>query len=308
MIKAKLRRGAKRAFHGAFGLGERLGLHVTLVRYDQPVPDTRQLGESLWARPSEMVGVDLDDAGQLERLQRLVGRYRQEYEAIPRRSTGSPFEYFVDNDSFASVDGEMLYCMIRDLRPARMIEVGSGASTLLAALALRRNEQDGAPPCDYTVCDPFPRATVQMGVPGVSRLIKEPVQRVPLESFEGLGANDILFVDSSHVLQIGSDVQYEFLEVIPRLRPGVVVHVHDIFLPAEYPREWVMQEHRFWTEQYLLQAFLAFNREFEVLWAGSHMHLTHPSELQTAFSSYGRQRDPGSFWMRRRPDVRGVAS
>jgi hypothetical protein len=115
-----------------------------------------------------------------------------------------------------------------------------------------------------------------------------------------LGENDILFIDSTHVLRIGSDVQYEFLEVLPRLRPGVYVHIHDIFMPAEYPEAWVRREHRFWTEQYLLQAFLCYNGAFEVIWAGSYMHLKHPDELAAAFASYGPGRHPGSFWIRRR--------
>jgi len=105
-------------------------------------------------------------------------------------------------------------------------------------------------------------------------------------------------------LKIGSDVQYEYLEVLPRLNKGVIVHIHDIFLPMEYPRKWVIGMHRFWNEQYLLQAFLSFNCAFEVLWAGSYMHLRHPDELERAFNSYNRNivwstHVPGatSFWM-----------
>ena len=148
--------------------------------------------------------------------------------------------------------------------------------------------------------DPYPNEVLKRGFPGLSRLIPEKVQDVPISEFMTLGDNDILFIDSSHVLKTGSDVHYEYLEVLPRLNRGVIVHVHDIFLPAEYPREWVLGEHRFWNEQYLLQAFLAFNESFEVLWAGSYMHLRYPEELETAFSSYRREETwPKSFWMRR---------
>jgi hypothetical protein len=115
-----------------------------------------------------------------------------------------------------------------------------------------------------------------------------------------LEENDILFIDSSHVLKIGSDVQYEYLEILPRLNKGVIVHIHDIFLPAEYRKEWVLKDHIFWTEQYLLQAFLAFNDNFEILWAGSYMHLKHPDKLEVAFNSYRRnERWPGSFWIKK---------
>jgi len=101
-------------------------------------------------------------------------------------------------------------------------------------------------------------------------------------------------------LKIGSDVQYEYLEILPRLRKGVLVHSHDIFLPSEYPIEWVLKNHLFWNEQYILQAFMAFNRSFEVVLAASYIHMTHPEWLESAFSSYDRiTRWPGSFWMSR---------
>lgn len=292
-------RVAKRALDASFPVWERLGLHITPVHYSQPIPDTRQLGPDTWARRTGMVGIDLNREGQIELLRELASRFRIEYDTLPRHATNQPLDYYVDNESFESVDGEMLYCMIRRLRPRRMIEIGSGFSTLLAAKALLRNGEEGDAPCDYQVCDPFASESIKRGVPGVTRLIAAPVQSVPLEAFEALGDNDILFIDSSHVLRIGSDVQYEFLEILPRLRPGVHVHIHDIFLPAEYPERWVRREHFFWTEQYLLQAFLCYSRAFEVVWAGSYMHLNHPNELSSAFASYGPERRPGSFWIRR---------
>ena len=132
------------------------------------------------------------------------------------------------------------------------------------------------------------------------------MQDLPLEIFAPLEAGDVLFVDSSHVLAIGSDVQHLVLRVLPRLSPGVVVHFHDIFLPAEYPREWVLERFRFWNEQYALHAFLAFNDAYRVLWAGHFLHLTQPDALRRAFSGYrsaavvrGRPSLPGSFWIRR---------
>ncbi len=300
MIRRTARKAVKRALDISFPFWERLGLHVRPVHFYEPVPDTRVLGPEIWTRQTEMVGVDLDPDRQLALLHDLARRFRSEYDAFPRGATTEPREYYIDNRSFESVDGEMLHCMIRHLRPGRVIEIGSGFSTLLAASALLRNEADGAPPCDYAACDPYAGERVRLGVPGLTRLIESPVQSVPLEAFETLGHNDILFIDSSHVLRIGSDVQYEFLEILPRLRPGVYVHIHDIFLPAEYPEQWVRREHRFWTEQYLLQAFLTYNRAFEVVWAGSYMHLKHADELRAAFASYGPGRHPGSFWIRRR--------
>jgi hypothetical protein len=188
--------------------------------------------------------------------------------------------------------------MIRHFKPRRVIEIGSGMSTVLTAEAIRKNELEGRS-CLFTAIEPFP-AKFLSHIPGLTELLQTKVQRVPLERFCSLEANDILFIDSSHVVKIGGDVVYEYLEIIPRLKPGVLVHCHDIFLPAEYPKQWVMTNRIFWTEQYLLQAFLTHNRAFEILLAASFLHLRHPDKLAAAIGSYDPVRVwPGSFWMRR---------
>jgi Methyltransferase domain len=173
-------------------------------------------------------------------------------------------------------------------------------STLLAAEAVRRNKLEGHP-CAFAAIEPYPREFLRRGVPGLTELLEAKVQSVPVERFYALESNDILFIDSSHVVKIGGDVIYEYLDLIPRLQSGVIVHCHDIFLPAEYPKSWVLENRWFWTEQYLLQAFLAFNSAFEVLIAGSFLHLSHSEKLTAAFASYNPATVwPGSFWMRRR--------
>jgi len=171
---------------------------------------------------------------------------------------------------------------------------------LSAQAILKNEEEDNDYECELVAIEPYPNDILKAGFPGLSKLIPKKVQDIPLSEFKKLSENDILFIDSSHVLKIGSDVQYEYLEILPRLNKGVIVHAHDIFLPAEYPKEWILKDYRFWTEQYLLQAFLSFNDSFEVLWGGSYMHLRHPDKLEEAFSSYKRdERWPGSFWIRR---------
>jgi len=285
-----------------FLLWERRGYHVTPLSFYEPIPDTRTLKDSLWTDNTELVGVDLNEAGQRELLAELRKRYKPEWDELPLEAPGRlPHEYFVNNRYLESVDGEMLYAMIRHCRPRRIIEVGSGYSTYLAAQAIRMNTaEESSYTCDLTAVEPFPNPVLRRGFPGLTRLIQAPVQDVPLTEFSQLRANDILFIDSSHVLKIGSDVHYEILSILPRLAPSVLVHIHDIFLPAEYPKNWVLDEHRFWNEQYLLHAFLCFSQRFRVVWAGSFMHMKHPELLEAAFRSYHRaSRWPGSFWMRR---------
>ena len=149
-------------------------------------------------------------------------------------------------------------------------------------------------------------------------MVPEHVQQLDLGLFETLHAGDILFIDSSHVVSTGSDVVQEYLQILPRLKPGVLVHVHDIFLPSDYPRKAVLDNLWFWSEQYLLQAFLSFNHEFEILWSASAMQLSHAGVLDECFPNWGNSyadipvcqrrfiptRDgnrvwPSSFWMRR---------
>jgi len=286
--------------HATFHVWQKLGVHITPVHYYQPLPDTRRLNGNLWKRLGALPGVDLNERFQLDLLSQFVAEYRSEYESFPREKQKEPFQYYVNCGFFESVDGEILYCMVRHFKPLRIVEIGSGFSTYVSAQAVRRNEQESAKTCELVACEPYPNNVLKGGFPGLSRLIEKRVEEIPLSEFTGLEENDILFIDSSHVLKIGADVQYEFLEILPRLKPGVLVHVHDIFLPSEYPKDWVLRDLHFFTEQYLLQAFLAFNSSFEVLWGASFMHLKHPGELEKAFSSYDKSRVwPGSFWMRR---------
>lgn len=289
-------RMARRSFY----FFEKLGLHVVPNHFYQPIPDTRDLTEAVFNRRTDMVGVDLRDQAQCELLETFATSFKGEYDALPRDKSGEPYNFYLNNGTYASVDAEILYSMVRHFKPKKMIEIGSGFSTYLAAQACLKNESESGAKCRLTAIEPYPNDVLAAGFPGMSELLREKVQTAPLAKFEELEANDILFIDSSHVLKIGSDVQYEFLEILPRLKKGVIVHVHDIFLPAEYPREWVFKHQRFWNEQYLLQSFLSFNESFEVLFGGSYMHCKHPDKLSKAIASYDPKTCwPGNFWMKR---------
>jgi hypothetical protein len=282
-----------------FDLWQAHGYHVKQLSFYSPLPDTSKLPESVWTNESRLAGLDMNEAGQLLLLERLQNLYREEYNLLPRAKPDGPPRFYFGNNSIESVDAEILYSLVRDIRPGRFIEIGSGFSTLLTAEAMARNQREGITGALMAI-EPYPPAFLREQLPFPVELLVQPLQSVQLDRFMGLRENDILFIDSSHVCKIGSDVNYEFLEILPRLAPGVIVHVHDIFLPREYPRKWVRDWHRFWNEQFLLQAFLCGNGDFEVLWAGSWMHLRHPEKLTAAFRSYDSSRSwPASFWIRR---------
>jgi methyltransferase family protein len=291
-------------FHEIFPLWEQHGFHVTPVHFYQPIPDTQSLSETLWDRRSELVGIDMNDSGQLDLLRRHFPEFRNEYEQMAIKSTIDGDGFHLNNTLFGGTDALVAYCMVRQFQPRLIIEIGSGLSSLLLAEAALRNDSSAL------ICiEPFPRTFVRKGFPGLQSLIEKKVQDIDLEFFSQLNPGDILFIDSSHTVKIGGDVNYLFLEVLPRLKPGVIVHVHDIFLPFEYRRDWVLDEFRFWSEQYLLQAFLTFNSEFEVLMANYYLARRYQEDLKAAFPilenlktvrpNSGRW-DGGSFWMRRR--------
>ncbi len=281
-----------------FEVWQSYGFYVAGVHYYQPIPNTRGLSLSIWNRVSDLPGIDMREEQQKQLLSDIVARFKDEFTAIPEGASTQQFCYYLGNTAFEAVDAEILFGLIRLLKPRRMYEIGSGFSTLLTADALRRNSADGHS-CRFVAIEPYPSAELEAGLPRNVELWRVPVQDVPLDEFESLCENDILFIDSSHVCKIGSDVQFLFLQVLPRIRPGVVVHIHDIFMPVEYPMQWVLDWHRFWNEQYVLQTFLSFNAAFEVLWAGQWMHIKHPDLLMKAFTSYEAGVSPASFWFRR---------
>ncbi|WP_229393481.1 class I SAM-dependent methyltransferase [Methanosarcina sp. DH1] len=281
-----------------FSLWQTLGLHITANHFYEPIPDTSTLNVNLWLKCSELVGIDFNEQEQIYLLSEFGLKYKEELDSFPRNRTECPYQYFSYNGAFESVDGDILYCMIRQFKPQKIIEIGSGNSTYLSAQAALKNKTEDGYECEMVSIEPYPNNVLKRGFPGLSQLITQKVQDLPLSLFDSLEENDILFIDSSHVLKIGNDVQYEYLEVLPRLKKGVIIHIHDIFLPEEYRKDWVLDMHRFWNEQYLLQAFLTFNESFKVLWAGNYMCLTYPDKIEKTFSSYKRDKvKPSSFWI-----------
>lgn len=282
-------------FREIFRLWERHGFHVTPVHFYQPIPNTHSLPETVWNRPSDLVGIDMNDAIQLDLLRNQFPRFRPEYDQFPAEPSGEPGRFHSNNGLFDGTDALVAYCMIRHFQPRLIVEVGSGFSSLIAAEAIAKNKNSAL------ICiEPFPQSFLRKGFLGLQSLIEKNVEDIDLEFFSQLHSGDILFIDSSHTVRIGGDVNYLFLEVLPRLKPGVIVHVHDIFFPFDYRRDWVMDELRFWGEQYLLQAFLTFNSEFEVLMANGYLGHGYMEDLKATFPNspwWGG----GSFWMRRRP-------
>jgi len=283
-------------------LAELKSAHADWVRFFppghfySPLPSREETAEA-FARGGfgpPFPGVDLNEAGQVERLERFAGWYAEQpfpEEAAPGR------RFHLANPSYGHFDAIMLYSMLREARPRRIIEVGSGFSSA-AMLDLNEHVLGGA--VDFTFIDPDMRRLrplLREGDAGRVTLVERRVQEVPLETFAALGAGDVLFIDSSHVSKIGSDVNRLYFDVLPALAPGVLIHIHDVAGNLEYPREW-FDEGRAWNEQYLLRAFLMHNAAYRIeLFTGWLFNTRH---------AWFRERMPlcargggGQLWLRK---------
>lgn len=252
-----------------------------------------------WPAKPIIAGVDFNDESHRTILTRDFARFHPLFDYPASLPLGATLDrFFVENDQFSWLDCRALFVLLLAWRPRRVIEVGSGFSSLLIADSNRRF-CDGA--IDVTCIEPYPRAFLTRGLPGIARLIQAKVQDVDVGEFEKLEAGDILFIDSSHVAKTGSDVNHLFFEVLPRLASGVNVHLHDIFLPHDYPRPWVVDENRGWNEQYVLRALLVGGRNFDVVFGTSYAFHRFPELVIDALALPDRNGfGGGSFWIRRR--------
>ena len=274
-----------------------IGIFPLRDHYYEPLFNPRWLRYPL-DEPRLLPGVDLSEAGQLKLLEQMaVGNYGVELNDLIMGRTDS-LKFHFNNGAFESGDAEFWYAMIRHFKPRKIIEIGSGNSTLMARRAIEQNSKiDPAYCCAHTCIEPYEMAWLeQCGV----EVIRERVEQVAPDFFRALGSGDILFIDSSHMIRPQGDVLYEFLRILPILASGVIVHVHDIFTPRDYPRQWVVEENKFWNEQYLLEAFLCHNADWQVLAALNFLHHSHSPGLKDICPYLEEQREPGSFYLQKR--------
>jgi len=261
-------------------LSDRWGYHIRPIHYYEPLPDFRSITTEQITRRREFPGIDFRWDDQLALLNELSA-YGDELSAL---------EFDFNNGFFNGFDATVYYSLIRHLKPQRIIEIGGGYSTQLANKALITNGSGS-----LTCIEPYPERL--NGASQKVELLQKPVEQIDVAFFSCLAANDILFIDSSHTVKFGSDVCYEFLEILPRLAPGVWVHVHDIFFPHDYPAEWLIDRRLALNEQYLLEAFLSFNKQFQVTLANYWLCLEHSANAGKLWpvSTSGCS----SFWFQR---------
>ncbi len=253
----------------------------------------------------DLGGIDLNETGQLNHLH----AFKPFYGEIPFQADKSDhYRYHFNNSFYSYADGVTLFCMMRHLRPQRIIEAGSGFSS---ALMLDVNDQFFHGHIQFHFIDPFPRrleSLLKLEDRTKIHIHATRVQDVSLSIFDSLSAGDILFIDSSHVSKTGSDVNFLFFEVLPRLKSGVYVHLHDIFYPFEYPQSWVY-EGVAWNENYTLRAFLQYNTAFEIEFFISYLLKHHRQAVvetmplalnsETKEVSFSHDAPGSSIWLKK---------
>ena len=245
--------------------------------------------------------IDFNVEEQLQLLSRF--NYNEELLQFPIERDVNSLSFYHDNGTFGFGDAEYLYNMIRHLKPKRIIEIGCGSSTLMTVNAYKKNKQDDSSyDCKITCIEPYEEPWLeQLGVD----ILRSKLEDIDVSIFKTLEKNDILFIDSSHIIRPQGDVLMEYLEILPQLNSGVIIHIHDIFSPKDYPDRWIFgKQHRLWNEQYLLEAFLYYNNQFRIVGSLNYLSHHYAAEFSAKCPIYAkninvkrRDEDPASFWI-----------
>lgn len=281
-------------------LGDRWGYTIRQFHYYEPLPDFKAITheEARKRRSSTVINWNIET--QLELVKRL-SVYSTEIKQIANSQySDSNFDFF--NDLYFELDAAVYYALLRELKPTRVIEIGSGYSTQIAAKAIERNQQEGKIGT-ITCIEPYPSLMLTESNLDVEIITKR-VESIDISFFQQLCAGDVLFIDSTHTVKFGGDVCKEILEILPTIPNGVWIHIHDIFFPYDYPSKWLIEDRRAWNEQYMLEAFLAYNSQFEVKLANHWLSVDYPQEIAQIWSKILNWKHQthccGSFWMRKK--------
>jgi hypothetical protein len=270
-----------------------VGVFPIRNHYYEPLFDPAQLNKPL-DKDRNLPGLDLNTQEQLALLEQY--NFGGELYGLTHEKFDDDTFHF-SNKYFESGDAEYWYNLIRHIKPKRIIEIGSGYSTLIAHRAIEGNKQElFTYTCEHICIEPYEQPWLEkLGV----EVIRERVETLGVDRCKGLEENDILFIDSSHVIRPQGDVLFEYLELLPSLKKGVIVHIHDIFTPRDYLKQWVVDEVRFWNEQYLLEAFLSGSKDWKVIGALNYLHHNHYERLKEKCPYLTPEREPASFYIQK---------
>lgn len=269
------------------------GVNVTPANFYSDIPlvtDIEASFEHESGKPAPYLVGGLFQDAVIEDFIGRISRHGVDFDPPQQGDPENPAGFFWGNPAFSYSDAMAYYCILRELRPKRVVEIGSGFSTLVADRALRDNG-DG----ELVIIEPYPKPFLR-ALPSVARLIEEPVQRIPESKLVALiDSSQVWFIDSTHTVKAGSDCLYIYLKIMPQLTAPILCHSHDIYLPYAMPKAFGLQRNIFWTEQYLLQAYLLDNPKAKIVF-GSRYVYRHMRGLGVEMMR-GRHADGGaSLW------------
>lgn len=282
-----------------YRLFQQYGLHLVRNHYYGVLPDTSQFNEEWWTSIPYQSAFERIQKADIEAIFSKVLRWADDLQSLPRESLSG---FYWNNDMFPPLDVIVLYGMLREYRPSQLLEIGSGFSTEIALLAAQHCQTK------ISCVEPYPTPRLLERESELEKQIRLPVQEVPLNIFSALQPGDFLFIDTTHTVKLGSDVNHLIFNVLPSLQSGVYIHIHDIFLPYEYPKRWYDEISIFWNEQYLLLAYLLENPQIEILLPNYWLSIKHKDALKkrfAAFDIWGLTNNLGgasgaSLWLRKK--------
>jgi hypothetical protein len=297
-LKHFLGRGAQ-FFPKAQATMRKLGLAVIPDHYYWPLINPERLMHPL-EQPRALPGIDFNLGAQLDWLRTFSFSdeiRNQNWEEKSTSSRANPQLFRLGNGAFEAGDAEILHHVVRHLKPKRVVEVGSGHSTKIIAKALEINFQEEGSLARHICIEPYEKQWLDQFK--FVDVIREKVEVVDVNLFAGLNPGDLLFIDSSHIIRPQGDVLKLYLELLPQLKPGVFVHIHDFFSPRDYPKSWIVDKGLMWNEQYLVEALLTGSESFEVRLSLNYLHEDYLPALRRVCPYLGPSSNPGSLYLQR---------
>jgi hypothetical protein len=273
---------------------KKIGVYPIRDHYYEPLFNDKNLIQPL-DKDRTLPGLDLNLDNQLNFLSKLV--YANELDALNLTAPAkSDLDFCLENGSFGFGDAEFLYQIIRKNKPNKIIEIGSGSSTKIARLAVEKNKRESGRETIHICVEPYEQPWLKE-IPGIT-LIRERIEKLDFDWSSELSEGDLLFVDSSHMIRPQGDVLTEYLQIFPSLKYGVYVHIHDIFTPKDYLKRWIIDDVRFWNEQYLLEALLTNTDRYEIVAALNYLKHHHYDQLREVCPYLTTNSEPGSFYFK----------